>query len=197
MSTKETLQSIFVPINRAGWPFIAIFSVIAFALWLLSDFLGFVGIVLTLWCVYFFRDPERVTPCHEGLVVSPADGVVQMIRIVSPPKELGMEGKRVRISIFMNVFDVHVNRIPIGGVIKKIHYHAGKFFNASLDKASEHNERQMFALDLDDGTDIAFVQIAGLIARRILCYVNEDGSVKTGQRFGMIRFGSRVDVYLP
>ena len=168
------------------------------ALNLFSDALGIVGVVLTLWCVYFFRDPERITPVREGLIISPADGVVKMIDKAPPPKELNMGDKdRWRICVFMNVFNVHVNRIPISGTVTALNYRPGKFLNASLDKASELNERQSLGLTLDGGKDIAFVQIAGLVARRILCDVTEGKEMKTGERFGMIRFGSRVDVYLP
>ncbi|MEE2698552.1 MAG: phosphatidylserine decarboxylase [Pseudomonadota bacterium] len=186
------------PIHRAGWPFIIIFGLTTILLFSIHEHLGLLGIVLTFWCAYFFRDPERVTPTQEGLVISPADGMVQLIEMAKPPNELEMGiDMRWRISIFMNVFNVHVNRIPISGTIRKLNYRPGKFFNASLDKASELNERQSINLELKDGRDIAFVQIAGLIARRILCDVNEGLNVKTGERFGMIRFGSRVDVYLP
>ena len=187
-----------MPIHRAGWPFIIIFGLTTIFLFSIHEHLGLLGIVLTFWCAYFFRDPERVTPTQEGLVISPADGMVQLIEMAKPPNELEMGiDMRWRISIFMNVFNVHVNRIPISGTIRKLNYRPGKFFNASLDKASELNERQSINLELKDGRDIAFVQIAGLIARRILCDVNEGLNVKTGERFGMIRFGSRVDVYLP
>ena len=168
------------------------------ALNLFSVALGIAGVVLTLWCVYFFRDPERITPVREGLIISPADGVVKMIDKAPPPKELNMGDKdRWRICVFMNVFNVHVNRIPISGTVTALNYRPGKFLNASLDKASELNERQSLGLTLDGGKDVAFVQIAGLVARRILCDVTEGKEMKTGERFGMIRFGSRVDVYLP
>ena len=163
-----------------------------------SDFFTFPGVVLTVWCVYFFRDPDRVTPVREGLVISPADGIVQLIDSAAPPEELDMgQDARPRICIFMNVFDVHVNRVPIDATITKLSYRPGKFFNASLDKASEFNERQSLHLTLKDGRDIALVQIAGLIARRILCHAAEGQAFRAGERFGMIRFGSRVDVYLP
>ena len=192
------MKTLLVPIHRAGWPFIAIFAVCALLLNLLSGALGAVGIVLTLWCIYFFRDPDRVTPTRDGLVISPADGVVQLIDQAAPPEELEMgDAKRWRVCVFMNVFNVHVNRIPISGTISKLSYRPGKFLNASLDKASEFNERQSLSLDFGDGRDIAFVQIAGLVARRILCEVREGQVMKTGERFGLIRFGSRVDVYLP
>jgi len=154
--------------------------------------------VLTAWCAYFFRNPDRVTPVREGLVISPADGVVQMIQPAAPPPELDMGGEPLtRISVFMNVFNVHVNRAPVDGKIEKLAYRPGKFLNASLDKASEYNERQSVRMKLADGRDIAFVQIAGLVARRILIWVTEGQKLAAGERFGLIRFGSRVDVYLP
>jgi phosphatidylserine decarboxylase len=160
--------------------------------------MGWIGLIATAWCAYFFRDPDRVTPIREGLIVSPADGVVQKIVKRAPPPELDLgAGERVRISVFLNVFDVHVNRVPIEGSIDKLHYHAGKFLNAALDKASEDNERQSVKITTPDGLTVGVVQIAGLVARRILCDLKEGQSVKTGERFGMIRFGSRVDVYLP
>ena len=187
-----------MPIHRAGWPFIAIFAVATLLLNTVSEALGLIGVVLTLWCIYFFRDPDRVTPSRGNLIISPADGIVQMIDQAAPPEELEMgDAKRWRVCVFMNVFDVHVNRVPITGTLSKLSYRPGKFLNASLDKASEFNERQSLRLTMDDGRDIACVQIAGLIARRILCDVREGQSMNTGERFGMIRFGSRVDVYLP
>jgi len=192
------LKTLLVPIHRAGWPFIAIFAVATILLNTVSEALGLAGVVLTLWCIYFFRDPERVTPTRGGLIISPADGVVQLIDQAAPPEELEMgDAKRWRVCVFMNVFNVHVNRVPISGTIAKMSYRPGKFLNASLDKASEFNERQSLALTMEDGRDIAFVQIAGLVARRILCDVHEGQAMNTGERFGMIRFGSRVDVYLP
>ena len=190
--------SVFSPINRAGWPFIVIFAVITTGLFYTWFPAGWAGVILTLWCVYFFRDPARVTPTREGLVISPADGVVQMIERAVPPEEIGLgESKLTRVSIFMNVFDVHVNRIPISGTIMQLAYRPGKFFNASLDKASEFNERQSVRLKTDRGTEIVFVQIAGLVARRIKCDIAEKQVTQTGERFGLIRFGSRADVYLP
>jgi phosphatidylserine decarboxylase len=192
------LKSVLVPINPAGWPFIAIFAVAANLMWWADTWFGLFGVVLTLWCVYFFRDPERVTPTREGLIVSPADGVVQLVDLAVPPAELDMgDGERNRVCVFMNVFNVHVNRVPIAGIIRRISYRPGKFLNASLDKASVHNERESYRLETDSGDDIAFVQIAGLVARRIICQVEEGQPVDAGQRFGLIRFGSRVDVYLP
>jgi phosphatidylserine decarboxylase len=194
----ETIKSLIVPIHPAGWMFIAIFAFAALVLALLSTSLGWLGFIATAWCIYFFRNPLRVTPIREGLIVSPADGMVQSITKLVPPAELELGSEeRIRISIFLNVFDVHVNRIPIAGSISKLHYHPGKFFNAALDKASEENERQNIRITTPEGVSIGVVQIAGLVARRILCHLNEGQSVKTGEQFGIIRFGSRADVYLP
>lgn len=186
------------PIHRAGWPFVAAFAVATFILSLFSHFLGALGVVLTLWCMYFFRNPERVTPEDSKLVVSPADGFVSMITQAIPPKELNWKTEELtRVSIFLNVFDVHVNRLPVGGKIIKALYYPGKFFNASLDKASEFNERNSLVIRTKDGHEILVVQIAGLVARRILCDVKEGDEVIGGDRYGIIRFGSRTDVYLP
>lgn len=192
------LSKFFSPIHKEGWPFIAIFAAVTFILLLISNTLGIIGAVFTVWCIYFFRDPERFTPTDDNLVISPADGIVTAISDVSPPEELEMsEVPLTRVSIFLNVFDVHVNRSPLSGKILKIWYFPGKFVNASLDKASEYNERQAIRMQVKGGREIAFVQIAGLIARRIVCDVQEGDELLAGQRYGMIRFGSRVDVYLP
>lgn len=192
------MKTILAPIHPAGWPFIALFAALTILLMAFSPFLGFVGIILTGWCVYFFRHPRRVTPLGEGLVISPGDGMISKIEKAVPPQELKWTKKPLtRISIFLNVFDVHVNCIPVDGVISKIHYHPGKFFNASLDKASEFNERNSLLIRTSAGQDVLVIQIAGLIARRILCEVKEGQEVKAGETFGIIRFGSRVDVYLP
>ncbi len=192
------LKTILVPIHRAGWPFIGLFAAISAVLGWISVPLGWVGLALTFWCVYFFRDPQRVTPTRDGLVISPADGVVCLIDKTQPPLELNMgEAERTRVCIFMNVFNVHINRSPMNGTVTALRYIPGRFINASLDKASEHNERQLVRMATPDGKDIAFVQIAGQIARRIVCYLKEGQPLKTGERFGLIRFGSRVDVYLP
>jgi phosphatidylserine decarboxylase len=189
---------LWLPIHREGWPFIALFAVASGLLGLLWAPLGWLGLVLTAWCVYFFRNPDRVTPVRSGLVISPADGVVCLVGHAVPPAELGMGAEpRMRVSVFMSVFDVHVNRIPVDGRITKIAYTAGKFLNASLDKASEDNERMAIRMQTAEGADIAFVQIAGLVARRIKCDLAENQEVRAGERFGLIRFGSRVDVYLP
>ncbi|GHD61110.1 phosphatidylserine decarboxylase proenzyme [Thalassobaculum fulvum] len=192
------LDTVLVPIAREGRPFIAAFAVVTLLLGLLADWLLVPGVVLTAWCVYFFRDPHRVTPTRDGLVISPADGRVVSIASVPWPKELAMgEGEATRIGIFMNVFDVHVNRIPVDGRVTKLAYVPGAFVNASFDKASEQNERQCVAMETGDGRPLAFVQIAGLVARRIVCHLTEGQPVLAGERMGMIRFGSRVDVYLP
>lgn len=194
----EMLKHILVPIHRAGWPFIAGFALADLLLWSLADWLGWIGLLAVAWCVYFFRDPPRVTPGRSGLVVSPADGLVQAIEPHMPPPELGMAAvPLMRISIFMNVFDVHVNRIPVDAEVVATSYRPGKFFNASLDKASEFNERQSIRLRVADGREFAVVQIAGLVARRISCHLAQGQQVKAGERFGLIRFGSRLDVYLP
>ncbi len=199
MSIVQSITSSFVPIHREGWRFVAVFAAItALMFWMGFSALGWIGVVLTLWCAYFFRDPERVTPLTEGLVISPADGRVSAIETVLPPPELDLPRESMtRISIFMNVFDVHVNRSPLPARIVKLAYVPGLFVNAELDKASEDNERQALTLQLQDGTKIGVVQIAGLIARRIVKFVNEGENLTAGQRFGLIRFGSRVDVYLP
>ena len=194
---RDLIAGVLVPIHREGWRFIAAFALASLLLFALATPLGWLGVVLTLWCVYFFRDPDRITPVEAGLVISPADGVIQAIEPAVPPAELEMgPAPRSRVSVFMNVFDVHVNRSPADGTITKVVYRPGRFFNASLDKASEHNERQALRMTTSEGKDIAFVQIAGLVARRILCRLAVGDALRAGERFGMIRFGSRVDVYL-
>ncbi len=186
------------PLHPEGPGFVAVFALVTLVLWWLWHFLGLIGLALTVWCFYFFRDPDRMTPTRSGLVVSPADGAVQMIGPAVPPAELGMGPTPLtRVSVFMSVFDCHVNRAPIGGAIIKEEYSPGKFINATLDKASEDNERQSIVIRTEAGKDFAVVQIAGLVARRIRCDVREGQRLVTGQRFGMIRFGSRLDVYLP
>jgi phosphatidylserine decarboxylase len=191
-------KSVAIRVHQEGWPFIAGSLVVTLFLgWLWSP-LGWFGLIVTLWMVYFFRDPDRVTPVRPGLIVSPADGEVQMIVPAVPPAELGMGAEPLtRISIFLNIFNVHVNRVPAEGVISAVDYRPGLFVNAALDKASEHNERMSVKMTMTDGADIAFVQIAGLIARRIKCTLKLGQTVRTGERYGLIRFGSRVDVYLP
>lgn len=193
----EALKTVLVPMHREGRRFVALFAAVTVVLFLISAPLGWAGVVLTAWCVYFFRDPTRHTPTRDGLIVSPGDGRVQAVVDAVPPAELEMGSEaRPRISIFLNIFDVHVNRVPAEGVITKVHYHPGKFVNAALEKASEDNERQSVRMTTAEGKDIAFVQIAGLVARRIVCDLYEGREVKAGERYGLIRFGSRVDVYL-
>lgn len=194
----DSILSVFVPIHREGYRFIGMFAAATLLLFFIATPLGWIGVVLTAWCAYFFRDPQRVTPQREGLVISPADGVVSLIEDVAAPPELDMDGVTMtRVSVFMNVFNCHVNRVPVTGEITKITYIPGKFLNASLDKASEDNERNAVCIKMTDGTDIAIVQIAGLVARRIVCWAAQAQTLRTGERFGLIRFGSRVDVYMP
>lgn len=195
---QDMLSTVVKPLHREGYRFVGLFAAVTAVLFLIWAPLGWVGVVLTVWCYYFFRDPARVTPDRAGLVVSPADGVISLIERAVPPPELGMGPTALtRVSVFMNVFDCHVNRVPVGGTIEAVAYRAGKFLNASLDKASEDNERNGLAIRLADGRQVGVVQIAGLVARRILCDVKPGDRLPTGARFGMIRFGSRVDVYLP
>ena len=185
------------PVAREGWPFIALFALATLILWYISTPLGWLGLILTGWCVYFFRDPERVPPNAPDLLVSPADGKVLPIRRAPPPPEIGMgEAPRQRVSIFMNVFDVHVNRLPTDGRVTDLAYHQGQFLNASFDKSSDLNERLSIRITTAGDRDIAVVQIAGLIARRIVCRLEKGEECSIGERFGLIRFGSRVDVYL-
>jgi phosphatidylserine decarboxylase len=197
-SLFDTILDIFVPIHSDGHKFIAIgllVSLLGFFLW---DPIGWVAAGITAWICYFFRDPDRVTPLREGLVISPADGRVSLIEKVRPPKELGLgDEERVRISVFLSVFDVHVNRAPVAGRIKRSVYVPGAFLNAALDKASEDNERRALVIETTGGTEIGVVQIAGLVARRIVTFSQEGDNVGVGQRFGLIRFGSRVDTFLP
>lgn len=185
-------------IHKDGYPFILIVVVISIIAFSFSSNLFWVSLIITAWCVYFFRDPERVVPIGDGLVISPADGVVQNIVDSLPPAELSLgKEKMTRVSIFLNIFNVHVNRIPVDGKVIDLHYNPGKFFNASLDKASIHNERQTVLIETKDQKKIVLVQIAGLVARRIICDLEEEAEVSSGDRYGIIRFGSRVDVYLP
>ena len=187
-----------LPIHREGYPFIALFAAVNLLAFLLAGWLGWLLLPVTIWCIAFFRDPERNTPTGEKLVICPADGKLLPIVEAAPPAELGMgDAPRVRLSIFMNVFNVHVNRNPVSGQVTALSYRPGKFFNASFDKASIDNERMSVRVKADTGQELAYVQIAGLVARRIVCELNQGQSVVRGQRFGIIRFGSRVDVYLP
>ncbi len=196
-SILDSIRHMLVPIRREGLPFIAILASGALFFGWFWQPVFWIGLILTAWCIYFFRDPKRVTPLGPDLVVSPADGRISAVAIGVAPKELGLgEQSRRRISIFMSVFDCHVNRAPLPGKVKAIAYTPGKFLNAELDKASEGNERNGIVLETGHGP-VGVVQIAGLVARRIACFVGEGEEVAAGQRIGMIRFGSRVDVYLP
>ncbi len=192
------LGTFIKPMHPEGIKFVAIFAAITAGLFLLTPYLGWIGVGLTIWCYYFFRDPERVPPDRPGLIVSPADGIVSLIEPAVPPAELGMDDTALtRVSVFMNVFNCHVNRTPMTGEVLAVSYRPGKFFNASLDKASVDNERNSLRLRLISGQELAVVQIAGLVARRIVCFVKSGDTLQTGERFGLIRFGSRLDVYLP
>ncbi len=190
------LEKIFPKIHSEGYKFLAIAIIITIFLYFLSTFLGLIGLVLSIWVYYFFRDPERISINDENYLTSPADGEVLMVHEVDGPKELGLEDKKfTKISIFMNIFDCHVNRTPCEGKISEILYKPGKFLNASLDKASEDNERNYYKITNSHGEDVIVVQIAGLIARRIVCESSKDQELQQGERIGMIRFGSRADVY--
>jgi phosphatidylserine decarboxylase len=190
------LEKIFPKIHSEGYKFLAIAIFITLFLYFVSTFLGLVGLVISIWVYYFFRDPERISINNDNYLISPADGEVLMVHEVNGPKELGLEDKKfTKISIFMNVFDCHVNRTPCEGKISEILYKPGKFLNASLDKASEDNERNYYKIINKQGENVIVVQIAGLIARRIVCESNKDQKLKQGERIGMIRFGSRADVY--
>jgi len=198
MALVESLKLVLAPPHPAGRPFLIGGGVAALAGLLLGGWLFWPATAFCLFCLYFFRDPERVPPERPGLLLAPADGRIVSVRQAVPPAELGLgAAPRWRVAIFLSVLDVHVNRMPADGTVTKIAYHPGAFLNASLDKASEENERNALAVRLPDGSDIAVVQIAGLIARRILCHVQEGQSVQAGERFGIIRFGSRTDLYLP
>lgn len=197
MSVLQSIRATLVPIRREGAPFIAAALVVAVAGLFLWQPLFWIAAIVAAWCAYFFRDPARITPVDPDLVISPADGRVSAIVLGTPPEELGLGPEpRRRISVFMNVFDCHVNRAPVAGRIERIAYRPGKFINAELDKASEHNERNGLVIDTVHGP-VGVVQIAGLVARRILCFVKEGDALSQGERIGMIRFGSRLDVWLP
>ena len=197
MSIADSIRNTLVPIHKEGYPFIAAFGGAAIVLGLLWQPLFWIGLALTAWCAYFFRDPERVTPVDDRLVISPADGIVSSVGPAVPPRELGLgTDEMLRISVFMNVFSCHVNRAPVRGRVTRVEHRPGKFLNAELEKASSENERNGIVIDSPQGK-VAAVQIAGLVARRIVCWTREADVVERGERFGMIRFGSRLDVYLP
>ena len=194
-----SMLSTFVkPMHPEGRKFVATFAAITLVLFFLWEPLGWVGVALSVWVYYFFRDPERVVPNEDGIMVSPADGIVSLLEPAVPPSELGLGSEPMtRVSVFMSVFNCHVNRIPAEGRITTVAYHHGKFLNASLDKASEQNERNGMTVELSDGRQYGVVQIAGLVARRIMCWSEEGSDMQRGERFGLIRFGSRLDIYLP
>ncbi len=195
----DLLKMVSFPIHKEGYKFIMIFGLATIILALLSNTIGLIGLVLTAWCIFFFRDPERVIPVEENVIVSPADGVVTRVEYgVEAPAELDWNRKKVnKITVFLNVFNVHVNRAPVSGTITKIIYTPGKFHAANVDEASTENERNMAVVKTANGSEIAFAQVAGLVARRIVSDLKEGQSVKTGDRYGIIRFGSRADIYLP
>jgi phosphatidylserine decarboxylase len=199
MALGQSLRLVLAPPHPAGRPFLILGAAVAvLGGLLLGGWAFWIGLIFFLFCLYFFRDPQRVAPNREGLVLAPADGHIVSIRPAVPPAELGLgEAPRWRVAIFLSVLDVHVNRVPVDGTVTRIVYHHGKYLSANLDKASEENERNAIAIRLSDGRDLAVVQIAGLIARRILCDIREGETVQAGDRFGIIRFGSRTDVYLP
>jgi phosphatidylserine decarboxylase len=190
------INFLFPKLHKEGYRFLAIALVISFILLLISGLLGLLSSILTVWVYYFFRDPERFSINDKNYLTSPADGVISQIVEIHGPTELGLENKKfTRVSIFMNVFNCHVNRVPASGTVKQIYYQSGNFFNASLDKASNENERNYVKIKNSNEDELVLVQIAGLIARRIVCDIKEENEIKQGERFGIIRFGSRVDLY--
>lgn len=198
MSIIDSVRNALVPVHREGYRFVAIFFGVSVLLGLIAEPLFWIGMVLTAWCAYFFRDPERVTPLDDDIVVSPADGRVSSVVRMRPPEELGLgSDEMLRISVFMNVFDCHVNRSPVAGRIARKLYSKGSFLNAELDKASSENERSGIVIETERHGEIGVVQIAGLVARRILCWSEKGEMLDAGERFGLIRFGSRLDVFLP
>lgn len=195
---SDMLKILCPPIHKEGMRFIALFAGVTLLFAFFSEILFFIGLALTVWCYYFFRNPDRQVVQTDGVCVSPADGVVCAVDMAVPPVELGLgDAPRKRVGVFMNVFDCHVNRTPVAGTVKKVSYHKGQFLNASLDKASQKNERNSVLIADEHGDEYGVVQIAGLVARRIICEVARDDTLERGERFGIIRFGSRVDVYLP
>jgi phosphatidylserine decarboxylase len=195
----DALKLVTFPIHKEGYKFIFIFAIATAILALLSNFLGLVGLVATLWCIFFFRDPERIVPLEDNAIISPADGIVTRVEYgAEAPEELGYgKTKFNKISIFLNVFNVHVNRVPISGLVTKIVYRPGKFLSANAEEASVENERNSVVVKTSNGTEIIFVQVAGLVARRIVSDLKEEQEVVAGQRYGIIRFGSRADLYFP
>ena len=198
-NASDLLKIILVPIHKEGFKFIMIFAFATILLALMNNTLGTIGLVLTLWCVFFFRDPERFTPQGENLIISPADGVINLIeQNATPPEELGLANSDwTKVSVFLNVFNVHVNRAPIAGTITTVNYKPGKFFSANLAEASAENERNSAVVQTKNGQQVVFVQVAGLVARRIISDLKEGQQVQAGDRYGIIRFGSRADIYLP
>jgi len=195
----DAVKMVIVPIHKEGYKFILIFALVTMIFALLSNTLGLIGFVATLWCIFFFRDPERVIPLDENVVISPADGVVTRVEFgVEAPEDLGYGKKRFnKISVFLNVFNVHVNRTPIAGTVTKVSYKPGKFLSANAAEASSENERNSAVIRTSEGKEVIFVQVAGLVARRIVSDLKEGQEVKAGDRYGIIRFGSRADIYLP
>ncbi len=195
----DALKLITFAIHKEGYKFIIIFALVTALLAMLNNTLGLIGLVATLWCVFFFRDPERIIPVEENIVISPADGVVTRVDYsVEAPDDLGYGNKKFnKITVFLNVFNVHVNRVPVGGTVTKVSYKKGKFLSANADEASVENERNAVVVKTEDGTEVIFVQIAGLVARRIVSELSEGQQVTIGDRYGIIRFGSRADIYLP
>lgn len=196
---QNALKRVVVPVNKEGYFIIGVACVITLLLFMIWDFLGFIGLILTGFIVYFFRDPERVSPDDKNAILSVADGVVDVIQEVEAPKELGLDSSKTynRVSVFLNTFNVHVQRIPMSGKIEKLEYIEGKYLNITNDKYHEDNERQLCLMKTTQGFEIIFVQIAGMVARRIVCNLKEGQEVKAGERYGCIKFGSRVDLYLP
>jgi phosphatidylserine decarboxylase len=193
----DTIRNTLVPIHKEGYVFVAAFFVVSLILGYFAEPLFWIGLVLTLWCAYFFRDPERMVPQDDDLIISPADGRISHVAMVVPPAELGLGSEpMLRISVFMNVFNCHINRAPVRGEVTRIEYRAGQFVNAELDKASSDNERNGLVIRSRHG-DVGVVQIAGFVARRIVCWVKPSEPVNAGERFGLIRFGSRLDVFVP
>jgi phosphatidylserine decarboxylase len=195
----DALKLVTFPIHKEGYKFIFIFAMVTVLLAFMSNTLGLIGVVLTLWCIFFFRDPERVTPIDETAIISPADGVVTRVDYgVEAPDDLGYGKQKFnKISVFLNVFNVHVNRVPVAGTVTKVNYKPGKFLSANAEEASDENERNSVVVKTENGTEILFVQVAGLVARRIISEITEGQKVVAGERYGIIRFGSRADIYLP